>query len=179
MCVCENDLPERLLLPRLGQPPSEGLERRAHLDCLVRCLHECLYLLVAQGSQRRLLWLVYWWPLLHQLDLPRSDSLILLLEVLLLGDLLLHCQIALRHAISWELILELLLHRIQLCVEGVVHSRVETRHHLLVYSLVLAWRIVSLSSSHEYLVLLHNLRLLLLDHGVNERWLVVEIDAVL
>lgn len=84
-----------------------------------------------------------------------------------------------RHAFSGKLILELLLHWIQLSVEGVVHSRVQTRHHLLVYPLVLALRIVRLSSSHEDLVLLQGLRLLLLDHGVNERWLVVEIDAML
>jgi hypothetical protein len=93
--------------------------------------------------------------------------------------LLLHGQVSLRHAFSRKLILELLLHWIQLSVEGVVHSCVQTRHHLLVYPLVLALRIVRLPSSHKDLVLLQGLRLLLLDHGVNERWLVVEIDTML
>lgn len=88
--VREDDLPERLLLPRLGEPPPEGLQRRAHLHCLIRRQHEGLDFLVAQGSQRRLLRLVHWRPLLHQLDLPRHDSLALLLKILLLGHLLLH-----------------------------------------------------------------------------------------
>ena len=126
MRVREDDLPERLLLPRLREPPPEGLERRAHLDRLVRSQQECLDFVIAQRSQWWLLWLVDRWPLLHHLTVSRPNTLILLLEILLLGHLLLHGQISLRHAVSWELVLELLLHRIELGVEGIVHASVQT-----------------------------------------------------
>jgi hypothetical protein len=173
--ITMNDLSLDLLLSCLGQSPSESLKGCTDLKVFVGGQQELLHVHVVksyEGSQSSLLLLLKYLLILAELLL--LQNVLLLLDVLLL--LLLHLHVD--ASILIELVLELLLNRVDLVVKGVV-SPINGRVHQLLISVELL--ALNLSSNHHLLLWLSTstLHLLLLDNRLDVGWLGVQIDAVL